>query len=356
MQPRKLKRVVIKEEFIELTGNLNEAVLLNQLLYWQERVNDYDRLLAEEISRMQDAGIEPNVEISNGWIYKKAEELAEETLLKASRQTIRNTINKLIEKGYVLQRRNPKYNWDKTLQYRINFPKLMSDLQGIGYALEGYELLEKAMLNTEHSNVKYLPSDEKNGHSEVQNLHSNVEILQAIPEITSEITSENLKKEQEEMDKPLNPFSFYEQNGFGMLGSYLAEKINHWLDGDYFDEPEAVVIEALKIAIENNVLTWNYSEKVLSDWSSKQVRTANDAKAMIARYKDQKSRKSQKMYAPVKSQRRKESLPKSLVVPEQITKDQQTDEQELQRQREKFAENLKLLRENTAKNKTITAY
>lgn len=26
MQPRKLKRVVIKEEFIELTGNLNEAV------------------------------------------------------------------------------------------------------------------------------------------------------------------------------------------------------------------------------------------------------------------------------------------------------------------------------------------
>lgn len=356
MQPRKLKRVVIKEEFIELTGNLNEAVLLNQLLYWQERVNDYDNLLAEEISRMQETGIEPNVEISNGWIYKKAEELAEETLLKASRQTIRNTINKLIEKGYVLQRRNPKYNWDKTLQYRINFPKLMSDLQGIGYALEGYELLEKAMLNTEHSNVKNLPSNEKYGHSEVQNLHSNVENLQAIPEITSEITSEDLKKEKEKMDKRPNPFSFYEQNGFGMLGSYLAEKINHWLDGDYFDEPEAVVIEALKIAIENNVLTWNYAEKILGDWSSKNARTANDAKAIVARYKDQKSRKAQKRYPQSKSQPKKESLPKSITVSEQLSIHQQIDEQELQRQREKFADNLRLLRESTEKNKTITAY
>ncbi|OLO38828.1 hypothetical protein BTR23_11255 [Alkalihalophilus pseudofirmus] len=344
MQSRKLKRVIIKEEFIELTGSLNEAVILNQILYWQERVNDYDKMLSEEISRLSKNGSSPNVELSNGWIYKKAEELAEETLLRASRQTIRNALTKLVDKGYLLQRRNPKYSWDKTFQYRINYQKLISDLHEIGYALEGYDLLEKAMISNEQSNVNNLPSNENKGQLRVDTCCSEVENLQAIPETTSKVTTENLKKEQEEKDMPPNPFQFYEQNGFGMLGSYLAEKINYWLDGNFFDEPERMVIEAMKLSIENNVKAWKYAETILYDWSSKRIRTLNDVQALIARHKEQKSRNQKTSYSKSKPQQRKENLPKWMTVPEK-TPSTNTASEEFQRKKKEYEEKLELLRE-----------
>ena len=45
---RKLKRVVIKEEIVAITGGeTNLAIVLGQLMYWQERVNDYDQYIDE---------------------------------------------------------------------------------------------------------------------------------------------------------------------------------------------------------------------------------------------------------------------------------------------------------------------
>jgi len=45
---RKLKRIIIKEELVELTGSYIDAVLLNQLLYWSERVKDFDEFIKQE--------------------------------------------------------------------------------------------------------------------------------------------------------------------------------------------------------------------------------------------------------------------------------------------------------------------
>jgi hypothetical protein len=45
---RKLKRVVIKEELVALTGDIIEAIILNQFLYWSERVEDFDKFIMEE--------------------------------------------------------------------------------------------------------------------------------------------------------------------------------------------------------------------------------------------------------------------------------------------------------------------
>lgn len=44
---RKLKRAVIKEELVELTGDFKEAVVLNQLIFWSERVKDSDQFIHE---------------------------------------------------------------------------------------------------------------------------------------------------------------------------------------------------------------------------------------------------------------------------------------------------------------------
>lgn len=187
-EPRKLLRVVIKEEFVVLTGNVYEAVILQQMLYWQERVRDYDRMVAEEKSRMEAHEMPTNFEAANGWIYKKADELAEETLLAISGQTIRRHLTKLVKKGLLLERRNPNFKWDKTLQYRIDFSNLIQQLHAIGYRLEGYSSLPLPNLQSGVSKLHDGGSNNQLGDSELQSGDSERQFGGAIPEITTEIT------------------------------------------------------------------------------------------------------------------------------------------------------------------------
>ena len=46
-----LKRVVIKEELVELTGDFRPALILNQFIYWSERMYDADKYIMEEKER-----------------------------------------------------------------------------------------------------------------------------------------------------------------------------------------------------------------------------------------------------------------------------------------------------------------
>ena len=49
---KKLKRVVIKEELVVLTGDFRCAILLNQFIYWSERTADAAKFLKEERKRI----------------------------------------------------------------------------------------------------------------------------------------------------------------------------------------------------------------------------------------------------------------------------------------------------------------
>ena len=136
-----LKRVVIKEELVELTGDYRPALILNQFIYWIERMYDADKYILEEKERALKEDMEINMDESKGWIYKTAEELSEELMTGMSKSTIGRYIKELVSAGYLHQRRNPKYKWDKTMQYRVNLYKVQLDLAKLGYALEGYRLL-----------------------------------------------------------------------------------------------------------------------------------------------------------------------------------------------------------------------
>lgn len=149
---KRLKRVVIKEELYELTGDVNKAIILNQMLYWSERVWDFDKFITEEKRRAANEGMEIEMDLQNGWIYKSSKELAEEIMI-ASDKTVNRHLNELVEKGYLEQRTNPKYRWDKTYQYRVNLIKLAKDLARLNYTLEGYkfplEEMFREIINTE---------------------------------------------------------------------------------------------------------------------------------------------------------------------------------------------------------------
>lgn len=163
---RKLKRVVIKEELVALTGHFFSALALNQFLYWSERTYDFDDFILEEKSR------NPNLEIElrHGWIYKTANQLTEELMVGVTHVTMLKYINQLVEKGWLDQRSNPTQKWDRTFQYRPNIHKIQQDLAKLGYTLEGYPLLN--IYNGEQEN--YTQSDKN---------------LPAIPETTIKTTT-----------------------------------------------------------------------------------------------------------------------------------------------------------------------
>ena len=197
---KKLKRVVLKEELMALTGSVNHAIVLNQMLYWSERVADSDQFIKEEIERARNFsdGSQETIEdieeyLLNGWIYKKAEDLVDECMEICSRQTMNRVLDDLVKSGWLEKRKNPKYKWDRTLQYRVNLVKIQRDLQKIGYSLEGYSLLgddEISNAQNGHSNKpvqNHEPSNAQNGHSINQIEHMKTHDGQAIPETTTEI-------------------------------------------------------------------------------------------------------------------------------------------------------------------------
>ena len=151
---KKLKRVVIKEELVELTGDYRPAIILNQMLYWTERMFDTDNYIREEKTRALNNDTEINIMESKGWIYKTAEDLNEELMIGMSTPTIRKYIKQLVEKGYLVQRKNPKYKWDKTIQYRVDLYKIQLDLGKLGYALEGYRLLPNIQIVEEAGEIE----------------------------------------------------------------------------------------------------------------------------------------------------------------------------------------------------------
>lgn len=214
-EPRRLKRAVIKEELVELTGDFVKAVLLQQMLYWSERAQDFKQFAQEELQRAEKWGSPETLDgkkefvddMIYGWVYKTAEELSSETMLNLAANTIRRHLKELVEKGYLLERSNPKYRWDRTLQYRVDLLKVQADLMSRGYPLEGYSV-ELPIAKMEHgasvcgdsashvtpmdvpsSKMEDQSSKMENQSSEMEN--QTCENGVTIPEITTENTTEN---------------------------------------------------------------------------------------------------------------------------------------------------------------------
>ena len=142
LETKKYKRAVIKEELYILTGNGIRAMILNQFLYWSERISDFDEFIEQENQRaLSDGG--KTYEPTHGWIYKTAEELADEIMLDLTPHTMRNYVRDLVSSGFISERSNPVHKWDRTKQYRVNLSFIRAELERLGIPLSGYPLLNQ---------------------------------------------------------------------------------------------------------------------------------------------------------------------------------------------------------------------
>lgn len=186
----KWKRTVVREELVMLVGCVKKALILNQMLYWVVRRSDYKEFYNEEQSfEKKQIEIKDANQVKYGWIYKRAEELSNETLLKVDATTIRRHIHPLVEGGYLLERRNPKVKYDKTLQYRPNTNKILRDLK-----IRGYDLNYKSLIDWEYhckvmsTNLQNIGLKKQVADSNLQSTVMNLQSEGAIPKITSEIS------------------------------------------------------------------------------------------------------------------------------------------------------------------------
>lgn len=148
MEPKKIKKVVIREDLVAITGDYKKAVILGQFIYWAERVADADKFIQKENEIAAKNG-EEGRELLYGWIYKTADELAEEVMLGLSVSQIRRYVSEIVEMGFVDRRKNPNYKWDRTWQYRVNLVNIAKALKEKDYPLSDYKIFlpEDDLLN-----------------------------------------------------------------------------------------------------------------------------------------------------------------------------------------------------------------
>ncbi|WP_342540368.1 hypothetical protein MHI39_23835 [Heyndrickxia sp. FSL K6-6286] len=215
-----LKRAIIKEELVVLTGNFALATTLNQLLYWSKRVKDSDGLIAEELERISTNKVS---DLRHGWIYKSSEELSQEIML-GSPSTVRRNLKELVNQKYVFERRNPnpRYKFDKTLQYRVNLVKIVEELNKLGYRLEHFDNFYNDRVKFTESSKQVLsePSNVQNDASMSITEFSGNQGARAIPENTTEI----FYKEIDEEDTKSANDSYFQDPFADQIARYFLMK------------------------------------------------------------------------------------------------------------------------------------
>ncbi len=258
-----LKRIVIKEELVALTGDYKKAILLNQFIYWSERVYDFDKFIAEERERCVKSDIEYNLELQNGWIYKTADALADETMLNMHKSNIVKHVDELIAKGWLDVRNNPNHKWDRTRQYRVNIVKIQYDLFEMGYSLEGYPLIVTNDYNAS-CKTQHAENQVQNG---LDNFEQNFEQVSHEKDVNNVSQPRSCKTQlQSERNKTAIPEITTENNNiYNNLSIYLSDKRNN-NDLTY----GLKTYEEYKNLIKRNI---NYStiKQRLSEWKMEEI-------------------------------------------------------------------------------------
>ena len=114
-----LKRILICEEHVAITGNFIDAAILNYMIECTDLAHDFDKIVSDA-TKHETLRSAAYPEKSNGWFRKSANEISEETMLGMSHSSIMKHVKKLVSLGFIEERSNPNSKLDKAKQYRVN--------------------------------------------------------------------------------------------------------------------------------------------------------------------------------------------------------------------------------------------
>ncbi|PEO25850.1 primosomal protein [Bacillus wiedmannii] len=116
---------------------------------------------------------------------------------------------------------------------------------------------------------------------------------------------------------------------FGFISPFMGEEINQWVD----DLNQDLVVEAMKITLQNNTRNWSYTKGILKDWHQQGFKKIHDVEAAQAGFRRQQQNKKRtgKGYAnrteAVPDWLHQQEEPEVVQQPQQIQSDDPEDNQ-----------------------------
>ena len=242
---------VIPRLYVQITGSHNEALVLKQLVFWENKTSRTD-----------------------GYFYKKSEELEEETLL--TRRQIDGIVKKLTEKEFIEVKRK-KANGFPTRHFKINQQNIISRLHetvqrnapngaNLGLHETVQTLTDSNTDSNNRQNASTTANDQMNGKDE-QAATSETGLI----DITYQTAQEA-----------------YMKAGWGLPNGFTSQ----YLIDDIQDYGADLVVHAIEIAALRNAKGYGYTKSIFKDWTDKGLKTIEQVK----QYEDAKVIERQKQF------------------------------------------------------------
>lgn len=157
--------LIIHKSLANILGDLNEAVVLNQLNYWIERYKETNH----------------NFKDGKYWVYNSYKQWAIDNFPFWSETTVKRTFTRLENKGIVISANYNKMSIDKTKWYSIDYKKLQEFIDN--------HTKDQNEGTKDHKDQSIGQNDFSSGHNE-----------KAIPENTTDITTRDYNTENIKAD------------------------------------------------------------------------------------------------------------------------------------------------------------
>ncbi|MCY8805743.1 DnaD domain protein [Bacillus spizizenii] len=113
--------------------------------------------------------------------------------------------------------------------------------------------------------IEYKPQGRKAGQYRLISFETPVTEQEPSEKPVPEPTPAQEEQQEDEMKMKSNVFAFFEDEGFGLLSSFMAEKLNSLID----DYGEDKVLEAMKEAVTRNARNLAYVQRILQSNKNK---------------------------------------------------------------------------------------
>ncbi|POX34446.1 DnaD domain-containing protein [Bacillus sp. Ru63] len=113
--------------------------------------------------------------------------------------------------------------------------------------------------------IEYKPQGRKAGQYRMISFETPVSEQEPSEKPVPEPTSAQEEQQEDEKKMKSNAFAFFEDEGFGLLSSFMAEKLNSLID----DYGEDKVLEAMKEAVTRNARNLAYVQRILQSNKNK---------------------------------------------------------------------------------------
>lgn len=134
-----MKKAVLREDLMVLTGDLCQSMVLGQMIYWTKTLDKINDWLFEENKRLAESDI-PQHDYNYGWIWKSAREMKEDLMNAFSEDAIQRAFTALTNKGILMKRNNPFVRYDRKLHYRVDLVLLRRLLRERGFEMTDFQL------------------------------------------------------------------------------------------------------------------------------------------------------------------------------------------------------------------------